>query len=127
MGPTLARRPARRTGKTVAVALQQPLSREAARADVGTIEPTSSTGADPRLPQVPNVVLMAGEVRASDAPSHMGAEPLLPALVSEVMAEQLIAFSTGCVYPFVASIGQRDRGSLAPPASTPTAASAVSA
>jgi nucleoside-diphosphate-sugar epimerase len=72
------------------------------------------------LPRVPNVVLMAGQkFGTSDAPSHTWAmNTFLPALVAEAMADsRIVAFSTGCVYPFVPidSGGATEDAPLTPP------------
>jgi nucleoside-diphosphate-sugar epimerase len=56
------------------------------------------------LPRAGNVILMAGQkFGTSDAPSRTWAmNTFLPALVAEHAAgSRLVAFSTGCVYPFV--------------------------
>jgi nucleoside-diphosphate-sugar epimerase len=73
-----------------------------------------------RLPRVPNVILMAGQkFGTADAPSRTWAmNTLLPALVAEAMADRrLVAFSTGCVYPFVnvQSGGATEDTPLTPP------------
>jgi nucleoside-diphosphate-sugar epimerase len=109
MGPTLARMAKRAAPeKTVcAVArfsdptLEEKLQAqgvETIRADL--LERDQIAG----LPRVPNVVFMAGQkFGTSGAPSQTWAmNTLLPALVAESMAgSRIVAFSTGCVYPFV--------------------------
>ena len=85
------------------------------------------------LPKLANVVFMAGRKfgTAGQAELTWAMNVLLPAIVAETFrASRIVAFSTGCVYPYV-SVGRR-----APPrkrrrwrrrASTPTRASAASA
>jgi nucleoside-diphosphate-sugar epimerase len=73
-----------------------------------------------RLPRAPNVVFMAGQkFGTSDAPSQTWAmNAFLPGLVAEAMADsRIVAFSTGCVYPFVpvASGGATEDTPLTPP------------
>jgi nucleoside-diphosphate-sugar epimerase len=72
------------------------------------------------LPRVPNIVFMAGQkFGTSDAPSHTWAmNTFLPGLVAEAMAgSRIVAFSTGCVYPFVPvdSGGATEEVPLTPP------------
>jgi NAD dependent epimerase/dehydratase family len=109
MGPTLARMAKRAAPnrKVYAVARFSDASLEEAlrghgvetvRADL--LERDQLAG----LPHAPNVVLMAGQkFGTAEAPSHTWAvNTLLPGLVAEAMAEsRIVAFSTGCVYPFV--------------------------
>jgi len=109
MGPTLARMAKRAApGKTVyAVArFSDPAVEETLRAhDVETVRADLLDRREiERLPRAANVVLMVGQkFGTSGAPSQMWAlNTLLPALVAEATAEsRLVAFSTGCVYPFV--------------------------
>jgi nucleoside-diphosphate-sugar epimerase len=73
-----------------------------------------------RLPRVPNVVFMAGQkFGTSGAPSQTWAmNTYLPALVAEAYAgSRIVAFSTGCVYPFVPvdSGGSTEDSPLTPP------------
>lgn len=125
MGPTLARMAKRaapeRTVHAVARFSEPSLENglraqgiETLRADL--LEPGARAG----LPRVPNVVFMAGQkFGTSEAPSRLWAlNTLLPALVAESMAEsRIVAFSTGCVYPFVPveSGGATEETSLTPP------------
>lgn len=72
------------------------------------------------LPQVKNVLLVAGyKFGASDAPAKTWAiNTLLPAQVAATLHDRrLVAFSTGCVYPFVpiASGGATEDYPLTPP------------
>jgi nucleoside-diphosphate-sugar epimerase len=73
-----------------------------------------------RLPRAPNVVFMAGQkFGTSGAPSQTWAmNTYLPALVAEAYPEsRIVAFSTGCVYPFVPvdSGGSTEDSPLTPP------------
>jgi nucleoside-diphosphate-sugar epimerase len=73
-----------------------------------------------RLPDAPNVVFMAGQkFGTTGAPSHTWAmNAFLPGLVAEAMARsRIVAFSTGCVYPFVPvdSGGSTEDSPLTPP------------
>jgi nucleoside-diphosphate-sugar epimerase len=73
-----------------------------------------------RLPRVENVVFMAGQkFGTSGAPSQTWAmNTLVPAFVAEAMPEsRIVAFSTGCVYPFVPvdSGGATEDAPLTPP------------
>lgn len=125
MGPTLARMAKRaapeRTVYAVArfsdASLEETLRAhgvETARADLLERDEIA------RLPRVPNVVLMVGQkFGSSEAPSRLWAlNTLLPALVAESMADsRIVAFSTGCVYPFVPieSGGATEATPLTPP------------
>jgi nucleoside-diphosphate-sugar epimerase len=125
MGPTLARMARRAApGKTIyAVARFS----DPAVADRLQAEGVEAVKADllerdhiARLPRAPNVVFMAGQkFGTSDAPSRTWAmNTLLPGLVAEAMADsRIVAFSTGCVYPFVTaqSGGSTEDAPLTPP------------
>ena len=125
MGPTLARMAKRAAPEktTYAVArFSTPGVEEALRAhEVETVradllERSEVAG----LPRARNVILMAGQkFGTSDAPSRTWAmNTLLPAMVAESMAEsRIVAFSTGCVYPFVPveSGGSTEDSPLTPP------------
>jgi nucleoside-diphosphate-sugar epimerase len=125
MGPTLARMAKRGApGKTVyAVArFSDPAVEEGLRAHgVETIRADLLDRDElASLPPVPNVVFMVGQkFGTSDAPSRTWAmNMLIPALVAETMAgSRIVAFSTGCVYPFVpiASGGATEETPLLPP------------
>ena len=72
------------------------------------IEPIKADLLDPealaKLPTAPNVIMMAGyKFGASDAPSRTWAiNTLMPARIAAALqGRRLVAFSTGCVYPFV--------------------------
>ncbi|HSI00936.1 MAG TPA: NAD-dependent epimerase/dehydratase family protein [Reyranella sp.] len=57
-----------------------------------------------RLPRAPNVVFMAGRKfgATGDVPMTWAMNVQVPAMVAEVFkASRIVAFSTGCVYPFV--------------------------
>lgn len=125
MGPTLARMAKRaapeRTVYAVArfsePALEDGLRAhgiETVRADL--LEPGALDG----LPRAENVVFMAGQkFGTSEAPSRLWAlNTLLPSLVAERLADsRIVAFSTGCVYPFVPveSGGATEEAPLTPP------------
>lgn len=73
-----------------------------------------------RLPDAQNVVFMVGQkFGTAEAPSRLWAlNTLLPALVAERLADRrIVAFSTGCVYPFVPvdSGGATEETPLTPP------------
>ena len=125
MGPTLARmaRRALPDRRVIGVArFSEPGLREALEADgIETIAADLLDRAQvAALPQVPNVIFMAGRKFGST-----GAEELtwamnahVPALVAEHFAQsRIVAFSTICVYPFapVAHGGPREDAALAPP------------
>src|SRR5262249_58823253 len=72
------------------------------------------------LPQIRNVIFMAGrKFGAQTDPAMTWAMNVhVPAIVAEVFrASRIVAFSTGCVYPFVAvdSDGASDDTPLLPP------------
>jgi nucleoside-diphosphate-sugar epimerase len=113
MGPTLARLakradPARRV---IGVArFSEPGARAALEAaGVETIQADLlDEAAVARLPRSPNVVFMAGRKfgASGDEPLTWAMNALVPALVArEFAASRIVAFSTGCVYPFVAVDG----------------------
>ena len=57
-----------------------------------------------RLPKAPNVIFMAGRKfgATGDVPLTWAMNVQVPAMVAEVFkASRIVAFSTGCVYPFV--------------------------
>jgi nucleoside-diphosphate-sugar epimerase len=61
------------------------------------------------LPRLPNVVLMAGRKfgTAGRADLTWAMNVLLPAIVAETFREsRIVAFSTGCVYPYVGVLSQ---------------------
>jgi nucleoside-diphosphate-sugar epimerase len=125
MGPTLARMARRAApGKAVyAVArFSDPALETALQAQgVETIRADLLDRAElASLPRVPNVIFMAGQkFGTSGAPSQTWAmNTFLPALVGEAMAEsRIVAFSTGCVYPFVPVLsgGSTEDSPLTPP------------
>jgi nucleoside-diphosphate-sugar epimerase len=62
-----------------------------------------------RLPKVENVVYMAGRKFGSSGAEHLtwAMNAFVPALVAEAFAKsRIVAFSTGCVYPFVSVLHQ---------------------
>jgi nucleoside-diphosphate-sugar epimerase len=109
MGPTLARlaKRAAPAKRVMGVArFSEPGVREALlKADV---EPISADLLDraqlEKLPKAANVVFMAGRKfgATGDVPLTWAMNVQVPAMVAEVFKEsRIVAFSTGCVYPFV--------------------------
>jgi nucleoside-diphosphate-sugar epimerase len=78
-------------------------------------------GAVEQLPKVANVIFMAGRKfgTADRAELTWAMNVLLPAIVAETFREsRLVAFSTGCVYPYVSVLSQgatEETPPLAPP------------
>ncbi len=73
-----------------------------------------------RLPKLPNVIFMAGRKfgAGEDEPLTWAMNVLLPGMVAEAFAaSRIVAFSTGCVYPFVdvTSGGSLEDSALTPP------------
>src|SRR5580704_19174800 len=109
MGPTLAwmARRAAPGKRIVAVArFSEPGLRETLeRRGVETIAcDLLDRAAVERLPQLANVVFMAGRKFGAegDLPLTWAMNVQVPAIVAEVFARaRIVAFSTGCVYPFV--------------------------
>jgi dTDP-4-dehydrorhamnose reductase len=109
MGPTLAwmARRAASGKRIVAVArFSEPGLRETLeRRGIETIAcDLLDRAAVERLPQLANVVFMAGRKfgAAGDLPLTWAMNVQVPAIVAEVFARaRIVAFSTGCVYPFV--------------------------
>src|SRR6266851_5594472 len=109
MGPTLARlaKRAAPSKRVMGVArFSEPGVREAL-ASAG-VEPISADLLDrtalETLPQAANVVFMAGRKFGAegDLPLTWAMNVQVPAIVAEVFARaRIVAFSTGCVYPFV--------------------------
>ena len=109
MGPTLARLAKRAAPQKRIVGVarfsEKGLAEKLANWDIETIAcDLLDRDAVRALPKLPNVIFMAGRKFGS-----MGAEHLtwamnahVPALVAEAFAQsRIVAFSTGCVYPFV--------------------------
>jgi nucleoside-diphosphate-sugar epimerase len=125
MGPTLARMAKRAAPDRTVYAVarfSQPGLEDALRAHgVETVRADLlDRAALARLPGVQNVVYMAGQkFGTAEAPSRLWAlNTLLPAYVAERMAgSRIVAFSTGCVYPFVPveSGGATEELALTPP------------
>lgn len=125
MGPTLARMAKRAAPERTVYAVarfSEPSLEDALRAHgVETVRADLlEPGALDRLPRAENVVFMAGQkFGTSEAPSRLWAlNALLPALVAERMdGSRIVAFSTGCVYPFVPvdSGGATEEAPLTPP------------
>jgi nucleoside-diphosphate-sugar epimerase len=74
-----------------------------------------------KLPRLPNVVLMAGRKfgTAGRADLTWAMNVLLPAIVAETFREaRIVAFSTGCVYPYVA-VSSQGASEAMPPLAPP--------
>lgn len=70
-----------------------------------------------RLPKVANIVYMAGRKFGSSGAEHLtwAMNAFVPALVAETFAaSRIVAFSTGCVYPFVSVLHQGATEDVAP-------------
>jgi nucleoside-diphosphate-sugar epimerase len=125
MGPTLARMAKRAAPEKSVVAVARfsdPSVDDALRAHgVETLRADLLERDEvARLPRLPNVVFMAGQkFGTSGAPSQTWAmNTLVPAFVAEAMPDsRIVAFSTGCVYPFVPvdSGGATEDAPLTPP------------
>lgn len=109
MGPTLARMAKRAapTKRVMGVArFSEPGVREAL--EKAGVEPIAADLLDraalEQLPKAANVVFMAGRKfgAAGNVPLTWAMNVQVPAMVAEVFkASRIVAFSTGCVYPFV--------------------------
>ncbi len=109
MGPTLARMAKRAapTKRVMGVArFSEPGVKEAL--EKAGVEPISADLLDRKalesLPRAANVVFMAGRKfgATGDVPLTWAMNVQVPAMVAEVFKEsRIVAFSTGCVYPFV--------------------------
>jgi nucleoside-diphosphate-sugar epimerase len=114
MGPTLAglARRAAPDKRIVGVARfrDQGLEERLRRAGIETIRcDLLDRAALEALPDVPNVVFMAGRKFGTTGQEHLtwAMNVLMPALVAErFRGSRLVAFSTGCVYPYVAAASQ---------------------
>jgi nucleoside-diphosphate-sugar epimerase len=125
MGPTLARlaKRAAPAKRVMGVArFSEPGVREALVA--AGVEPISADLLDraalEKLPKAANVVFMAGRKfgATGDVPLTWAMNVQVPAMVAEVFkASRIVAFSTGCVYPFVpvASRGASEDVAPVPP------------
>ena len=109
MGPTLARlaKRAAPNKKVIGVARfsEKDVREELTRAGVDTIAADLlDRAALEKLPKVANIVFMAGRKfgAAGNVPLTWAMNVHVPAMVAEVFkASRIVAFSTGCVYPFV--------------------------
>ena len=109
MGPTLARMAKRAAPgkKVIGVARfsEKGVREELAKAGVDTIPADLlDRAALEKLPKAPNIVFMAGRKfgAAGNVPLTWAMNVQVPAMVAEVFkASRIVAFSTGCVYPFV--------------------------
>ncbi|HEU5096893.1 MAG TPA: NAD-dependent epimerase/dehydratase family protein, partial [Reyranella sp.] len=109
MGPTLARLARRAApGKRVmgVARFSEPGVRDALLQS--GVEPIATDllnrAALEKLPKAPNVVFMAGRKfgATGDVPLTWAMNVQVPAMVAEIFkASRIVAFSTGCVYPFV--------------------------
>ena len=126
MGPTLARL-AKRAAPDKRIVGVARFSEEAVRdrlnaAGIETIrcDLLDRAGVE-ALPRLPNVVFMAGRKfgTAGDPELTWAMNVLLPAIVAEIFrASRIVAFSTGCVYPYVSVLSQgasEETPPLAPP------------
>jgi nucleoside-diphosphate-sugar epimerase len=122
MGPTLAglARRAAPAKRVIGVARfsDQGLEERLRRAGIETIRcdllDRSALGA---LPEVANVVFMAGRKFGTTGQEHLtwAMNVLMPALVAERFQDsRLVAFSTGCVYPYV-PVASQGAGETTPP------------
>jgi NAD dependent epimerase/dehydratase family len=69
------------------------------------------------LPKAPNVVFMAGRKFGAEGDLSLtwAMNALVPAMVAQAFASsRIVAFSTGCVYPFVPVDGKGSREDMAP-------------
>src|SRR5438552_10635261 len=69
------------------------------------------------LPKIPNIIFMAGRKFGAEGDLSLtwAMNAHVPALVAQAFAgSRIVAFSTGCVYPFVPVDGKGDDESLAP-------------
>jgi nucleoside-diphosphate-sugar epimerase len=126
MGPTLARLAKRAvpSRRVMGVArFSEPGIREALSA--AGVEPIAADLLDraaiEALPRAPNVVFMAGRKFGAmgDVPLTWAMNVQVPAMVAEVFkSSRIVAFSTGCVYPFVPveSYGASEEVPPVPPA-----------
>ena len=124
MGPTLARL-ARNAGRHVVAVARFSAKRLRPTLERHGVETIACDLLDRRavettLPKLPNVIFMAGRKfgAAEDEPLTWAMNVLLPSVVAEAFAQsRIVAFSTGCVYPFVAtdSGGSKENSPLTPP------------
>lgn len=70
-----------------------------------------------RLPQIGNIIYMAGRKFGSSGAEHLtwAMNAFVPAVVAERLPQaRIVAFSTGCVYPFVSVLHQGATEDVAP-------------
>lgn len=125
MGPSLARlaKNAAPEKRIVAVArYSDPAARE--QLEMHGIETITCDMLDrdalAKLPKIKNIIFMAGRKFGSsgDQAATWATNTLMPALVAEIFHQsRIVAFSTGCVYEFVAtdSMGSNENSPLNPP------------
>jgi nucleoside-diphosphate-sugar epimerase len=122
MGPTLARlaKRAAPNKRIVGVArfsdpaVKEDLERHGIEAVVCDLLDRAAVSA---LPKMENVVFMAGRKFGSSGSAELtwAMNAHVPAIVAEAFAEsRIIAFSTGCVYPFVSVLSQGSRETSEP-------------
>jgi nucleoside-diphosphate-sugar epimerase len=122
MGPTLARLAKRAApGKRVigVARFSEPGLQERLRSwDIETVSADLlDRNAVSRLPDAENIVYMAGRKFGSAGAEHLtwAMNAFVPALVAERFARsRIVAFSTGCVYPFVNVLHQGATEDVAP-------------
>jgi nucleoside-diphosphate-sugar epimerase len=122
MGPTLAQlaRRAAPAKRIVAVARfsEAGLKDKLAAAGIEcVVADLADRDAVARLPDVANVVYMAGRKFGSSGAEHLtwAMNALVPALVAErYRAARIVAFSSGCVYPYVPVLAQGATESMTP-------------
>jgi nucleoside-diphosphate-sugar epimerase len=110
MGPTLARMAKRALAMGQRVIGVARFSERGLRESLGRygVESIEADLLDPkaleRLPKAPNVIFMAGRKfgATGDVPLTWAMNVQVPAMVAEAFkGSRIVAFSTGCVYPFV--------------------------
>src|SRR5690242_13485376 len=122
MGPTLARlaKRAAPAKRVIGVArFSEPgLQQRLQSWDVETISvDLLNRAAVARLPKVANIVYMAGRKFGSSGAEHLtwAMNAFVPSIVAETFPEaRIVAFSTGCVYPFVNVLHQGATEDVAP-------------
>jgi nucleoside-diphosphate-sugar epimerase len=122
MGPTLARLAKRAAPdkRVIGVARfsEKGLKEQLERHDIETIaSDLLDREAVARLPKAANIVYMAGRKFGSSGAEHLtwAMNAFVPALIAEAFAQsRIVAFSTGCVYPFVNVLHQGATEDVAP-------------
>jgi nucleoside-diphosphate-sugar epimerase len=126
MGPTLARLAKRAASDKRIVGVARfsdaavPERLEAAGVETIRCDLLDRTAVE-ALPRLPNVVLMAGRKFGTAGRSDLtwAMNVLLPAIVAETFRDsRIVAFSTGCVYPYVA-VASQGASEATPPLAPP--------